>query len=181
MFMRKIMVISMIFVVGLLLTGCESVRNLGEESLHLSQSTVKGSVRGWVVYTNPAYRYELRIPKDRAYGDSGEDGKELYVYDGAVDGSQLAMKITSTSNWKEGHSLEDFYQNQYVNYLENGSEYSDIEIGGKSGKWFHDIDVVGHTAQIIALDLSDRIIEIELYGMEQKDKVMLNSLSFYGE
>jgi hypothetical protein len=152
------------------------------DDLVLSSSVVKEGVRGWGVYTNPAYRYELRHPKSWSPEDSGEDGKVAWF---TPKGNQVpAVRILSYSNWREQYDLQNFYQNQSVNLLESEYKQEEIEIGGFKGYRFEQVKERAQgdydAADVIALDLVDRIIEVELIEINEDSRMLLNSLKFYG-
>src|SRR3989338_9688346 len=78
-------------------------------SLTIKQSTLKKAVNNWQVYTNPAYRYELRFPQTWKVADSGEDGKSVWFYKNGTTDNAPVLTIKSYSNWQESYDLETVY------------------------------------------------------------------------
>jgi len=174
---RRIVILLLIFSV-IILGGCAKEQvDLGD--LQMDDRIVKDSVKGWMVYTNPAYRYELRLPKSWDFEDSGEDGKTLKLFSDK-DKENLAIAIYCYSNWQENYSLQDFYKNQEQNLFESDYEKEDVTLAGKSGVRFKGVQKDEKTYDLIALEANDRIIEIELREFIEESKIVLNSLYFYG-
>jgi len=142
------------------------------------------SVQGWKIYTNPAYRYELRFPKDWTTADSGENGYVLNVYPEGQTNKGLVFK--AYSNWQQKYSLTDFYKNQTENLWSSDYKRDDMEVGGKKGYLFK--AVKGRIAEnpevivdVIALELPDSILEIEIKNPDDSvSQQIIKTIQFYG-
>lgn len=163
-------------------------------NLSMTKGEVSQSVKGWSTHTNPAYRYELRYPTDWKVVDSGEDGVQAAFYPAEREAEVKKNKETyygsvlflAHINWKDNYTLEEFYRNQLENLFLGNYEQEAIMFDGEEGVWFKDVrnrnlEYPDRLVDVIALELDDRIIEIEIHEKEYWNdiKVMLNSLKFY--
>ena len=170
--MKRFLIASLVIVCALSFTGCSKK---GDTSFSIPASEVAKTVYDWKLYTNPAYRYELRFPKDWAVFDSGEDGKQSAFYP-IGHGEELKQKdktyygsmiILATSNWQTKYTLEDFYRQKTENLFLGNYEQEKIALNGNEAIWFKDvrnrnIEKPDAVIDVIAIDLSDRILEIEI-------------------
>lgn len=195
--MKKSLILVCVFALLLGGTACtkkEQANDSENLNLSLNNMEVQAGVQGWSIYTNPAYRYELRFPKDWGTYDSGEDGVQAAFYPKSRENEVKANKetyygamvILSRSNWKENYNLEEFYREQTENLFLGNYEQEEILLGGKEATWFKDVrnrnpENPEATVDVIAFDLEDRIIEIEIHEKQFWDEVRLimNSIKFY--
>jgi hypothetical protein len=169
--------------------------NNDPNSLIMKQSAVQTAVNNWKVYTNPAYRYELRFPQTWKVADSGEDGKSVWFYKkGATDNAPV-LTIKSYSNWQEGYDLETFYSKTKNDLFKTSPNREEITIDDQKAVWFKDAQMEGEESafasvkgasadggqklNVISLDLDDRIVEILIIGEWVDAKTVVNSLNFY--
>lgn len=179
MIMKKILVIAVMLVALISVSGCE--KKPPTTDLNMDATAIASNVKGWTVYTNPAYRWEIRVPKSWSYTDSGENGYQATFF--AKPGN-ATVEISSKSNWQENYTLEQFYQNQPVNIWKDYKS-EDMTLGGNPVKLFRDVKglVSGSpdaTAQVMALSIGDRIVEIRMYEVTDESKTLVNSIKFYG-
>lgn len=177
--MKKVSVliaaISCIFLLG----GCA---NNAPKVFDFKNESTAGKVSGWVVYTNPAFRYELRYPQSWMTLDSGEDGLTASFQPA---GKGTALTINGYTNWQNNYSLEDFYKQRNNNLFAGDYERQIIKVGGQPATWFKKVPstvpgaVAGTTMDVIVLNLQDRIIEIDITGAYQDCERILNTLKFY--
>jgi hypothetical protein len=177
--MKKLLFIAVLMLTLIGVSGCEEKQPTTD--LNMEAATVATNVKGWTVYTNPAYRWEIRVPKSWSYTDSGETGYQATFY--AKPGNPT-VEIMSKSNWQENYTLEDFYKNQTVNIWANYKS-EDMTLGGNPVKLFRDVKglVQGSpdaTAQVMAMSIGDRIVEIRMYEVTDESKTLVNSIKFYG-
>ena len=90
------------------------------------------------------------------------------------------------SNWKENYSLEEFYRNQTENLFLGNYEQEQLTIGGQNATWFKDVrsrrqEDPEILVDVIAMDLDDRIIEMEIHEKEFWTEIstIVNSIKFY--
>ena len=159
------------------LVGCEK-QTAEKNGLVIKSSIVKQSVNGWRVYTNPAFRYELRFPTDWKVADSGEDGLQAWFYSLAKDDKSL-VTINSYSNWQENYIIEDFYARQPQDLFKAGYEKEVTKISEKNAYWFKGVKLPDGQADVVAIDLDDRIIEIIVWDKWDEARTVINSLKFY--
>jgi len=156
--------------------------NNDPNSLIMKQSAVKTAVNNWKVYTNPAYRYELRFPQIWQVTDSGEDGKQVVFFIKTQGANQPVLSIRSYSNWQESYDLETFYSKTKNDLFKTSPNREEIKIDDQKAIWFKDAEMEGEEGQklnVVSLDLDDRIVEI-LIAREWLDaKTVVNSLNFY--
>lgn len=175
--MRKI--ITLVVLVVIILGGTACTKKESSETLALSKSEVKQKVTGWTVYTNPAYRYEFRLPQEWTWLDSGEDGKLVQLFS-ANNTSNPAVVIKSVSNWQEKYSLEEYYQNQENNLWTDNIKRQEITMADQKAFWFKNVLDNEEEKEIIAWELGDRIVEFEILAENETAEVILNSFRFYG-
>ena len=164
-------------------------------SLTIKQSTVKKAVNNWQVYTNPAYRYELRFPQTWKVADSGEDGKSVWFYKNGTTDNAPVLTIKSYSNWQESYDLETFYSKTKNDLFKTSPSREEIKIDDQKAIWFKDAQMAGEESvfvpgsgastdgsqklNVVSLDLNDRIVEILIIGDWINAKTVVNSLNFY--
>jgi len=189
--MKRLFIVLLIIVCGFSFSGCAKKVDTG---LKMDSSAVAKKVYDWKLYTNPAYRYELRFPKDWAVFDSGEDGKQAAFYP-TVRGEEVrsndqtyygSIIILAHSNWQTKYTLEDFYRQQTENLFLGNYQQEKVVIGGTEGVWFKNVrnrnlEKAEALVDVFAIDLGDRILEIEIQEKEYWDdiKTIINSMSFY--
>ncbi|MFH0987884.1 MAG: hypothetical protein V1763_00760, partial [Parcubacteria group bacterium] len=171
----------MLAAVGMLFVASGCTKQTASTEFNFKSQNVAGQVRGWGVYTNPAFRYEIRYPKAWATADSGEDGREAIFWDSS---SNAGLKIASYANWQTHYTLEGFYKKNNNNLF--GGEYvrEIVKIGGQPGTWFKKVpgSIFGSsvaTLDVVVLDLQDRIIEMQINGEYATIATMLNTMEFY--
>lgn len=179
--MNKILICGLTLVMLVALAGCAK-QNERPGDLAMSDMAVKSAVSGWKVYTNPAFRYELRYPQNWAVEDSGEDGVTARFFESKKAGAMV--KIVGYSNWQDKLDLAGFYAGQSVDLLKSDAAREEIELDGKKAIWFK--DVKGRVApdanqlvDVVAIDAGNRIVEIDIVGGWDKAKALINSLYFY--
>lgn len=172
--MKKILLGFGVVVLLIGLAGCAVTSE--KKELTLKPSVVKTRIKGWGTHTNPAYRYELRYPQGWELRSSGEDGKEVRLF---LPSGDIALKILSYSNWQQRYSLEQFYQNQPVNFFQAKYDKESVTLDPTNGFWFKKVNDDGRTIDLIALDLTDRIVEIRVYADWETSQTVINSLNFY--
>lgn len=161
-------------------TGCAKKNDGG--GLILDETIVSNSVKGWVVYTNPAFRYELRYPQTWTFKDSGEDGTTANFM--PIDATSSQLTIKSYTNWSQNFTLEQFYLDKKQDFFKTMKQ-EDIDIGGMPSKLIRAMTgrVDGAPEKIVDLimvNLGDRILEIELRDTNEVSKTVLSSIKFYG-
>jgi len=180
--MKRFLIVLLVIVCGFSFSGCAKKVDSG---LKMDSSEVAKKVYDWKLYTNPAYRYELRFPKDWTVFDSGEDGKQAAFYQ-VAHGEELknqnktyygSIVILAHSNWQTKYTLEDFYRAQTENLFLGNYQQEKITIGGTEGVWFKDV----RNRNIEKPELLVDILEIEIQEKEYWDdiKIILNSIIFY--
>lgn len=168
----------------LVLFGATACVNDGDDlsGLIMKQSAVKKAVDNWAVYTNPAYRYELRFPLDWKVTDSGEDGKSVIFYIKGATDNKPTLAIKGYSNWQEGYDLEIFYSKTKNDLFKTSPNREEVKIDGQKAIWFKDAQMEGEEDQrlnVVSLDLDDRIVEILIIGEWNEARAVVNSLNFY--
>jgi hypothetical protein len=185
--MKKVFLILLILTFSLTLTGCSSPISSTKQTkdIIIDQDTVKNRVKGWGLYTNPAFRYELRHPKTWQLDMSDDIGTEVTIHDEnkpLTDQYFGEIVIKGFVNWRTQYNLEQYYQNQTNNLFEQGFEQAEVEIDGQKATWFKEVDTIYQDQEIdvITFDLDDRIVEIYLIDDSKSTITVLNSLTFYG-
>lgn len=180
--MKKNFIFGVLLGTLLLVSGCSKTPAQPLTDLNLDDSVVTQNVRGWDIYTNAAYRWEIRVPLTWDNKNSGEDGYYAEFFPrGSVS---TAVEFNCKSNWQEKYTLEQYYSKQEKNLW---TEYSreDMTLGGRSAVLFRDVKglVSGSdkTANVVVLDLVDRIVEIRVFDMTPDALTLLNSINFYGD
>jgi len=187
--MNKTKFLVALLIVPLLISACSCQRNGSEDrtDFEVKQTEdVQSKVKDWVVYTNPAYRYELRSPLDWQIEDVEKKGEEVMFF---PKGKELSdnykgeLRILGYSNWKEKYKLD--YYVKYVgttNYyaLTDAKDKEVIEFRGFYAEHLKNVEL-GENIQgdVILIDARDRIIIIELRGSFDKLSDIIGSMYFY--
>ncbi len=163
-------------------TACQKVEPTSD--FILGQSSVKNMVHGWQLYTNPAFRYEIRFPQGWLTSDSGEDGV-IARFQPEQD-NEDSLKIIGYTNWKYGYTLSEFYDNQEVNLIASDYDREELELNGNQAIWFKKIPNRMATdpereVDIVTVYLGDRILELEIRNNFDTVKELINSIKFYGQ
>ncbi len=189
--MKNFYVFLLVFFVMFSVVACTKKVDSG---FSMDKGEVQKKVYDWKLYTNPAYRYEVRFPLDWLVYDSGEDGKQAAFYpvkrgEEAQANNETyygSLVISATSNWQAQYSLEDFYRHQNENLFLGNYEQEIVVIGGIEGIWFKNVrnrnlDKPEVLVDVMALEIEDRILEIEIHEKQYWEEIrtILNSLIFY--
>jgi hypothetical protein len=189
--MKKVFVGLVILMLVFSFSACTKKENSG---FAMNSSEVARQVYSWKLYTNPAYRYELRFPNNWLVYDSGEDGKQAAFYpeERGVEVQKNnetyygSLVILAHSNWQTKYTLEDFYRQATENLFLGNYQQEKVFVGGIEGVWFKDVrnrnfEKPEVLVDLVALDLGDRILEIEIHEKQYWDdiKTILNSMTFY--
>ncbi len=190
--MKKAILLSLLLVGVMIFSGCVK-NNVPEDygqptvqsSLILDQEKVKENVDGWVVFTNPQFRYELRYPKNWTYSLDDEGAKISVLYPKNKQLSEEyfgAMIVQGIVNWKNSYSIPEYYAMEALNnYYELGFEARSFILNDYKAVWFPNVDgLYGELpVQVVAIDLNDRLLEIHLFTTDEETLTVLNSLKFY--
>lgn len=177
-------VVVLMFVLICGVSACVKKDNNAKE-LEMSAGAVKQAVKDWRIYTNPAFRYELRFPQNWDYASSGEDGAGAALFPRGLNSETDGVSIRGVSNWAERYDLAEFYRHQSVDLLKSEYAREEIKIGKMKGVWFKDVSgrLTGKPDQkvdLIAFELGDRILEIEIRSDWEASRAVVNSFNFYG-
>ncbi|NQT49788.1 hypothetical protein HQ571_03800 [Candidatus Kuenenbacteria bacterium] len=182
--MKKTLTAAILISIVFLVTGCSKVEDKGD--ITLSSASVKASVKGWNVHTNPAFRYELRYPTSWKLIDDGEKGTLVQMYSKGIKGG-LDLKILGYVTYEEKYTLEEFYKTQPQDLFaeEYNYEREEVEIDGHKAMWFKNVKSYQDGQESVLIDLvafrfDDRIVEVEIYDEWEESKIILNSMNFYG-
>jgi len=189
---KKILLLLIISAMAVTAVGCtkkaddQATRQTGSKIL-LEATAVDKAVRGWSVYTNSQFRYELRHPKSWVYSTDNE-GEKIVVFHpknkSLSDDYVGEVIVHGIVNWQQYLSLPEYYATKAVNnYYTLGFENEKVTINGVEGIWFKDVENLykDKKIQILAFDLKDRILEIHLIDMTNEEALaVVNSLKFYG-
>ncbi|MFH0780040.1 MAG: hypothetical protein V1928_04260 [Parcubacteria group bacterium] len=184
MFGRKPVIVILMCALAFSATACTKKEGNAKE-LEMRAGVVKQAVKDWRIYTNPAFRYELRFPQNWDYASGGEDGAAAALFPRGLNSETDGVFIRGVSNWAERYDLEEFYRHQPVDLLKSEYAGEEIKIGKMKGVWFKDVTgrVPGKPDQkvdLIAFELADRILEIEIRSDWDISAEIVNSLNFYG-
>jgi len=174
-----------------LIAGCScDRRNSGLDGLEIREkSKVQENVKNWVVYTNPAYRYELRAPRDWEILDMERKGETVFLYPKEsqkpdLQGYRGAIMIRGFSNWQANFELEEFIKSRspynYYMMIKDG-EVVEIEYKGYDAIWFKNIKAKRDKyIDAIVVDLDDSILIMEIWDNPEQATNIISSLYFYG-
>lgn len=188
--MKKILFGGLIIVMAFTLVGCEKASEYERVNWNLSPEAVKEGIRGFGTYTNPMFRYELRVPKGWIYQDDAVDlegGRRVVFY---PDNKKLsdeyygAVIVKGFVNWNVGHSIGDYFRREVEQDLwDSKIEKEIIMIDDREGTLLREVTGLpeAETMDVIGLELNDRIVEIRLLDHSEKTKLLLNSINFYGD
>lgn len=181
--MKKILSLLTLSMLFFMVAGCE--KDVEHRTLLLDQSEVKKTVYDWGIYTNPQFRYELRVPKDWVQTQTTEGGEEVTISPKrkTVDANYPGgVKIFGYVNWNKQYSLEQFYQNKDHDLFKEGFQNEQIDFKGEKAIWFKNVDTIypGRKIDVVVFHLDDRIIEFYLIDDWDKAINIFNSMYFYG-
>ena len=182
--MKKLFTLLTLIVLTVTLSACGQPEAPATQ-LILEQEAWAKPVYNWGIYTNGAFRYELRTPTDWETNEIGEFGKEVYFYPKSKTLSDTffgSVRIIGYVNWRTQYTLEEFYKNQPQNLFEQNFEHEEFTFGGFRAVWFKKVSTIYKDKEIdvIAFDGTDRIIEYYIMDDFNESRLMFNSLGFYG-
>lgn len=189
--MKKIIIAILFASLIFTATACQK-KETDDKTLKVESLVLSEKVKNWIVFTNPAFRYELRYPRDWEISEPTEDGLSVSLYDNqslkdAKKNNETFfgdLIILGHSNWKENYTLEEFYRHQTEDLFQGGYEREEIKINGQPGFLFknvrnRDATKTDRLIDVIALELGDRVLEIEIYRNWSVVKYILNTIKFY--
>ncbi len=162
---------------AIMLSACGNGGETVKQDFNYSEREVKNFVKGWKIYTNPAFRFEIRYPVDWQVSDSGENGLRVDFSPLDSENEQAYLAIKSHINWDTNYSLAEFYANQENNLWRDEVIRQEVEIGDSPAYWFLGAGDEGE--DILALDKEDRIIEFIIKEEFETARKIINSLKFY--
>lgn len=188
--MKKYKFLIALLIIPLVVSACSCSKrddNAKRVNLEIKQrEDVADEVENWVVYTNPAYRYELRSPRDWDILDVEKKGEEVMFYpEGKTisDEYKGELRILGFSNWKDEYSIDEYVKNHAeTNYyaLSRADEREEFEYRGFYAQRFRNVELSdGRVIDVIAVDARDRIILIEMYGEYGMVETIIGSMYFY--
>jgi len=185
---QRIKLLTILLLVLLVLSGCGKKDDSSQQGFQIKErGDVHEFVQNWVVYPNPAFRFELRSPKNWEIFDVDKKGEEVYFYPrgkNISDDYSGELRILGFSNWKDQLKLEEFITSSKspVNYYLR-CEANDIEkivFKDFDALWFKNVEIkTDQFINVLAIDAKDRIIIMELYGSYDVLNNIIGSLYFY--
>jgi hypothetical protein len=184
--MKKILTFLTVIALVVALGGCRKQTTEDTTVLLLPQDEVKSSVNTWPIYTNPAFRYELRFPKDWQTYQPNESGEEVTVYPKSQTLGENyvgALKIFGLTNWVKNLTLEQYMEEKGRNLYKDGNKMESIEFKGYTAYWFKDVTSIykDKTVQVVLFQMSDRIVEVHLIDEWEDARLIFNNMYFYGD
>jgi hypothetical protein len=179
--MKKLLLLGFLFVCLFVVSGCTKAG----DGLILSASAVKNSVDSWTVFTNPQFRYEFRFPKTWVYEPNDQNAENLVVYPKGESLSSTysgAMRIIGFVNWQTNYDLKTYFAKSNHDLYAGNFAHEDITLNGAPGVWFKKVNTIiaGQAIDVIAFNLEDRIVEVQLLDGTENSKLVFNTLKFYG-
>lgn len=184
--MKKLLTVFLVIIFAVSLGGCVREDQVVSESILMDDSEVQKEVNGWMVYTNPQLRYELRIPKRWKYYPEELSVKEVAFYpDDKIlsDDYKGSVIIKGYVNWQNNYTLEEYYEKESsYNLMNSNLEKEEIEFKGFQAYWIKNNTSLypGQSVDFIVFNLGDRIIEFQIVDDWQTAKTIFNSMFFYG-
>ncbi|MFZ5364836.1 MAG: hypothetical protein ACOZBH_01395 [Patescibacteria group bacterium] len=186
--MKKFKFLIALLIVPLLISACSCQKQPTDRD-HvelLVPDDVKGKVKDWVVYTNPAFRYELRSPENWEILDLNKTGEDVYFYEkgkSITDDYKGELRILGFSNWLEKLSIDEFIKSKApTNYyaISAGEDRQEIQFRDFYAIRFDNVEIAeNQLIDVLAIDGRDRIILIELRGTKKDIETILGSMYFY--
>ncbi|HUT22666.1 MAG TPA: hypothetical protein VMX18_04745 [Candidatus Bipolaricaulota bacterium] len=177
------------FIIPLVISGCSCSKNNTSNIADFQikeREDVKDAVRDWVVFTNPAYRYELRSPKDWTISDVNKDGEDVRFYPekNAITEDYLGdLRILGYTNWQEHLPLDEFIKTKAVNnyyQMSNAADREELEFRGYYAMRFKNVELKkDQFIDVIVVDTKDSIVAIELHGSYDVLTNIISSMYFY--
>jgi len=177
-------------VMAFTLAGCEKAPKYERVSWNVNPETVSEGVRGFGTYTNPLFRYELRVPKGWTYQDDATDlegGRKVVFYPEnkkLTDEYKGAVIVKGFVNWNVGYSIGDYFRKEVERDLwDSEIEKETIRVDDREGTLLREVTGLPESEKmdVIGFELADRIVEIRLMDNSEDAKLLLNSLNFYGD
>jgi len=185
----KIKFLIALLIIPLVVSACSCSKNdsgAGVDFEVKETEDVKGKVTNWVVFTNPAYRYELRSPTDWEIFDKHQTGEDVYFYpkgEAISDEYMGELRIIGFTNWMEKYPLDEYIKNHAeTNYysFNDAEEREEFEYRGFYAMRFRNVEIIeDEFIEVLAIDAADRIIVMELYGSFKDLENIIGSLYFY--
>jgi predicted small lipoprotein YifL len=181
--MKKLFGVLLLFIFVFSLSACGNKSKPGvngPDEYKVSEIDVATNVKGWDLFTNPAFRYEIRFPNSYGMSSSGEDGKLVKLFQ-EEENINLALLFRGHINFINNYTLEEFYQNSDNNLYEQ-YDYEDVYIDGEKSVLFKNVAKYDgdQIIDLLAVDRKFGIIEIEIFEPEDSEvKTILNSINFY--
>ncbi len=182
----KILFVLLIIPVLAVGCGCDKDEQQDRTEFQIKQpEEVKDDVKGWVVFTNPAFQYELRSPKDWEIKDVDKKGEEVMFYPKGEEISDTykgELRILGFSNWQDNLAIEKFVMSKApINYYDLGfdekidfnfRDYVAVQLKGVKLDEENTIDV-------IAVRTKSHIVLIEMRGSYDELTNIIGSMYFY--
>ena len=187
---KKFLVGGMVAILAVSLAGCEKKSDYESVTWNLTPEQTTEGISGFGPYTNPLFRYELRVPKGWTYQDDATDiegGRRVVFYPEnkkLSDDYKGAVIVKGFVNWNVGYSIGDYFRKEVEQdlWVENIQKET-VTFDGSEGTLLRSVTGLPEADKmdVIGFELNDRIVEIRLIDQSEDAKLLLNSINFYGD
>ncbi|OGF30709.1 hypothetical protein A2533_02990 [Candidatus Falkowbacteria bacterium RIFOXYD2_FULL_35_9] len=179
--MKKVLISLVTVVLIFSLAGC---KKQAYTEIIMDQSDVSTAVNGWVVHTNPQFRYEFRLPQNWTFpiGTEGSDYIVFYTKSKELSDSYIGnMVIKGFVNWNTDYTVDEYIENELQDLQLSKFDSEEIIVKDFKGRRYKNVDTLysGKAVDLVIFELWDRIVEIHLIDDLDNARIAFNSFNFY--
>ena len=186
--MKKIIVSILAGVMLFSSWGCSLTKEFNFYDFQMSKSAVEKAVRGWNIYTNGTWRYEVRMPTNWYTYKTDENSIEIYFIpkekekDFNLGNYKGALNIKGVMNTKTKYDTVAYLNSLGKKDLLSGNyQQLEVSVGGQKGILIKNADTFYKMSiDELVLNLGDRILDVYIYEKTPDVLAVLNSMIFYG-
>ncbi|MBI5254382.1 hypothetical protein HY932_01215 [Candidatus Falkowbacteria bacterium] len=187
--MKKVMILLISIAIVFCFSGCAKKADFNFYNFEMSKSEIAKAVKGWDIYTNGTWRFEMRFPTDWNVKKVDEWSKEVYFIpkdkqaEFNVGNYKGVIYIKGVMNFQTKYDLAKYMDSVGRKEILGGTyQQLQVKVGGqdailiKNAEEFYSV-----WADELLINLGDRILDIFIYDKTPDVLAALNSMTFYGD
>lgn len=187
--MKKVVILLVGIALILGFSGCVKKTDFNFYDFEMSKSEIAKAVKGWDIYTNGTWRFEMRFPTDWNAQKVDEWSKEVYFIPEDKMGEfqtgnyRGAIYIKGVMNFETKYDLAKYLDSIGKKEILGGTyQQLQVKVGGQDAVLVKNAEeFYGAQVDELLINLGDRILDILIYEKTPDVLAALNSMTFYGD
>ncbi|MFH0815041.1 MAG: hypothetical protein V1902_03145 [Candidatus Falkowbacteria bacterium] len=187
--MKKVVMLLVGIALVLGFSGCAKKAEFNFYDFEMSKAEIAKAVKGWDIFTNGTWRFEMRFPTDWNMRKVDEWSKEVYFIpkDKTLEFNAGNYKgviyIKGVMNFETKYDLAKYLDGIGKKEILGGTyQQLQVKVGGQDAVLVKNAEeFYGTQVDELLINLGDRILDILIYEKTPESLAVLNSMIFYGD